>query len=96
MITQSIAVIRKLTGSQERHDLFMGALMPDCCQLEVDDVDVPQPILHHSFVYLPFNLRTENVALEEDAGCISVDRKAYYQCFLRSVRSISLNFQAVL
>ena len=53
-----ISFIRMLTLRQERLDLFMGVPMRDCChgQLQVEDVGVQQPILHHRSVQQVFVL----------------------------------------
>ena len=96
-----IAVICKPTLSQELSNPFMGVPIRDCCKLKVEDVGVPQPILHRSFVHLFFcadesnNLRNGKVPHTEDAGCISVDGKTYYRCVLRGVKSVSLNLPAI-
>jgi len=74
-----IAVIRKPAILQEILDLFMVATIRDCSKLEVEDVGVPQPILHHIVPYLFFcadeaiNLCNGNVPDTEDAGRLGVD-----------------------
>ena len=67
MMGVMIGVICKLTLIQERRNLFMGVPIRDCRKLEIEDVWMPQPILHHIFVYLffcadkPCNLCNGNV-----------------------------------
>ena len=74
-----IAVIRKPTISQESLDYFMVVTIRDCGELKVEDVGVPQPILHHIVPHPffcadePINLCNWNVAHTEDAGCLGVD-----------------------
>ena len=74
-----IAVIRKPTISQEILDFFMVVTIRDCGKLKVEDVGVPQPILHHIVPHLfsradePINLCKGNVSHTEDAGRLGVD-----------------------
>ena len=101
MMGVMIGVICKLTLIQERRNLFMGVPIRDCRKLEIEDVWMPQPILHHIFVYLffcadkPCNLRNGNVPHMEDAGGISVYGKTYNRCVLCCVKSVSLNLLAI-
>jgi hypothetical protein len=74
-----IAVIRKPTISQEILDFLMVVTIRDCGKLKVEDVGVPQPILHHIVPHLfsradePINLCNWNVSHTEDAGFLGVD-----------------------
>ena len=74
-----ITVIRNSTIIQEILDLLMVVTMRDCGKLKVEDVGVPQPILHHIVPHLFFcadesiNLRNGNVSHTKDAGRLGVD-----------------------
>ena len=74
-----IAVIRKPTISQEILDFLMVVTIRDCGKLKVEDVRVPQPILHHivphrfSCADEPINLCNGNISHTEDAGRLGVD-----------------------
>jgi hypothetical protein len=77
-----IAVIRQPAIIQEILDLLIVVTLRDCGKLEVEDVGVPQPILHHTIPHLffcadePINLCNGNVSHTEDAGRLGVDRKS--------------------
>ena len=77
-----IAVIRQPAIIQEILDLLIVVTTRDCGKLEVEDVGVPQPILHHIVPHLffcadePINLCNGNVSHTEDAGRLGVDRKS--------------------
>jgi hypothetical protein len=74
-----IAVIRKPTIRQEILDFLMVVTIWDCGKLEVEDMGVPQPILHHIVPHWfsradePINLCNGNVSHTEDAGRLGVD-----------------------
>ena len=73
----------------------------DCGKLEVEDVGVPQPILHHTIPHLffcadePINLCNGNVSHTEDAGRLGVDRKSDDWFVLRCVKSVGLDALAI-
>jgi hypothetical protein len=77
-----IAFIRKPTIIQEILDLPMVVTIWNCGKLEVEDVGVPQPILHHIVPHPffcadePINLCNGNVSHTKDAGRLGVDRKS--------------------
>ena len=74
-----IAIIRQPTIIQEILDLLMVVTIRDFGKLKVENVGVPQPILHHIVPYLFFcadeaiNLCNGNVPDTEDAGRLGVD-----------------------
>ena len=79
----------------------MVVTIRDCGKLEVEDVGVPQPILHHTVPYLffcadePVNLCNGNVPNTEDAGRLGVDWKRDDWFVLRCVKSVGLNALAI-
>ncbi len=79
----------------------MVVTIRDCGKLEVEDVGVPQPILHHIVphpffcAYKPINLCNGDVSHTEDAGRLGVDRKSDDWIVLRCVKSIGLNALAI-
>ena len=79
----------------------MVVTMRDCGKLKVEDVGVPQPILHHIVPHPffcadePINLCNWNVSHTEDAGCLGVDWKRDDWTALSCVKSVGLNALAV-